>query len=123
MTTIPGPPWVSPQNVVFININSAGQIVINAATSPLTGLPFTGRLDNIFIGNQSNGIITVTISVIKLSVEYDFINYTLQPNEKTSVFTGQLRYIMPNDIYFVQTDADTNFVTCALDYVIFNELS
>lgn len=115
--TTPARPWVQPVKSSFKNINNVGQIIINASSSP-----FVGRLDNIFISNQSNGEVIVTLSVVSNDVSYDRLRVTLAPNEMRSIWTGEVEYIVFYDIYSIGTDAPTNLITCSVSYIIYNEL-
>lgn len=114
---LPSRPWVEPKKFAYKDINNAGQIVIDAATSP-----FTGRLDNIFVSNQTNNPIVFHLTCISESVSTPRIMVTLAPNEQRGVWDGEIEYIMPDDIYFAYTDAPTNLVTCTVNYIIYNEL-
>ena len=116
--TTPTPPWVQPQKFSFNNINSTGGFVIDANT-----IPFTGRLDDIFACNQSNGPVKFYLSAVDDSIAYPRITVDLGPGEQKGVWTGEIEYIMPGNLYFVYTDSPTNFITCVVSYIIYNELS
>lgn len=108
-------PYVDYLSFSFNQINSDGMVVLNCT--------FKAKLTDLFVYNETNNEIIVTVSIIKEDISYPIINTKMSPNQTLDVLEGKTKTLSDGDVVFVHTNFKTHYVTCSGDYAKLNELS